>query len=202
MWVRVPLPAPRMGQMAWLMPLFGYLLGSIPTAYVAGRLSRGKDIRQLGDGNMGAQNAFRQLGPAIGILVGLIDAGKGAVAVLLAQTVGAPQSVVFATGGAAVIGHNWPFLIGFRGGRGEATTIGILLVLVTGPMLIVVLPSIVTLVLRRSVTLATAVLVILLLLVCWWQKVPGALTIYSLALFILVAAAHALSLRRIAVKHA
>jgi acyl phosphate:glycerol-3-phosphate acyltransferase len=188
--------------MAWMMPLFGYLLGSIPTAYVAGRLSRGKDIRQLGDGNMGAQNAFRQLGPAIGLMVGVIDAAKGAFAVLLAQAFGLPQSVVFVTGGAAVIGHNWPFLIGFRGGRGEATTIGILLVLVTGPMLMVALPAIVTLVLKRSVTLATAVLVILLLLVCWWQKVPGALTTYSLALFIIVACAHALSLRRVTVRHA
>ena len=85
--------------MAWLMPLFGYLLGSIPTAYIAGRLGGGKDIRRLGDGNMGAQNAFRQIGPAIGILVGVIDAGKGALPVLLAQAAGLPQSVVFVTGG-------------------------------------------------------------------------------------------------------
>jgi glycerol-3-phosphate acyltransferase PlsY len=188
--------------MAWLMPLLGYLLGSIPTAFVAGRLSRGSDIRRLGDGNMGAQNAFRQLGPAIGILVGLIDAAKGALAVLLAQAAGEPQSVVFMTGGAAVIGHNWPFLLRFRGGRGEATTIGVLMVLVTGPMLVVALPAIATLVFKRSVTLATAVLVILLLLVCWWQKIPAALTVYGLALFMLVAGTHALRSRPVMVRHA
>jgi len=184
------------------MPVLGYLLGSFPTAYVAGRLSRGKDIRQLGDGNMGAQNALRQLGPALGILVGLIDAGKGALAVLLAQAVGLPQSVVFVTGGAAVIGHNFPFVLGFRGGRGEATTIGILLVLVTGPTLIAALPTILTLVWRRSVILATAVLVISLLIVCWWQGVPVALALYSVALFIFVAVTHALTARRVAVRHA
>ena len=188
--------------MPWLMPIFGYLLGSIPTAYLACRATCGKDIRELGDGNMGAQNVFREVAPAVGILVGFIDAGKGALAVLLAQAVGLPQSVVFVTGGAAVIGHNWPFLLGFRGGRGEATAIGILLVLVTGPMLIVALPAVVTLVLRRSVTLATAVLVILLLLVCWWLKVSGPVMAYSLALFVLVAGTHALSLRRVAVRHA
>jgi glycerol-3-phosphate acyltransferase PlsY len=191
-----------MGRMAWLMPLLGYLLGSIPTAYVAGRLSRGSDIRRLGDGNMGAQNAFRQLGPAIGILVGLIDAAKGAIAVLLAQALGMPQSVVFVTGGAAVIGHNWPFLLRFRGGRGEATTIGILMVLVTAPMLIAALPAIATLVFRRSVTLATAVLVILMLIVCRWQKIPVALMTYSLVLFILVAGTHALRSRGVVVRHA
>jgi glycerol-3-phosphate acyltransferase PlsY len=191
-----------MGQMAWLMPLFGYLLGSIPTAYVAGRIRRGKDIRQLGDGNMGAQNAFRHLGPGIGILVGVIDAGKGALPVVLALAAGLPESVVLVTGGAAVVGHNWPFLIGFRGGRGEATTIGILLVLVTGPILVAAVPALVTLVLKRSVTLATAVLVILLLLVCWWESVPAALTTYALALFILVACTHVLSLRGVTVRHA
>ena len=56
--------------MAWLVIVLGYLLGSIPTAYIAGRISRGEDIRQIGDGNMGAQNAFRQLGPGTGVLVG------------------------------------------------------------------------------------------------------------------------------------
>jgi glycerol-3-phosphate acyltransferase PlsY len=193
-----------MGRMAWLMPLLGYLLGCIPTAYVAGRVSRGSDIRQLGDGNMGAQNAFRQLGPAVGIAVGLMDAAKGALAVLLAQALGMPGSVVLVTGAAAVIGHNWPFLLRFRGGRGEATTIGILLVLVTAPMLIAALPAIATLVFKRSVTLATAVSVVLLLTVCWWQKVPVALMTYGLVLFILVAGTHALRSRGrgVVVRHA
>ena len=60
--------------MAYLTIVIGYLLGSIPTAYIAGRLKKGVDIRQVGDGNMGAQNAFRQLGPKTGFLVGTLDA--------------------------------------------------------------------------------------------------------------------------------
>jgi len=53
--------------MPWLIPVLGYFLGSIPVAYIAGRLLKGKDIRQIGDGNMGAQNAFRQLGAKVEI---------------------------------------------------------------------------------------------------------------------------------------
>ncbi len=85
MWVRVPPPAPykpNRYNVPWLIPILGYLLGSIPTAYVAGRLLRGRDIRQMGDGNVGAQNAFRQLGAKVGITIGIIDIGKGALAVL------------------------------------------------------------------------------------------------------------------------
>ena len=61
--------------MAYLITVIAYLLGSIPTAYIAGRLVKNKDIRTLGDGNMGAQNAFRQFGPRIGFSVGVLDAG-------------------------------------------------------------------------------------------------------------------------------
>ena len=72
MWVRVP-PSALLNQgrisLLWLIILMGYLLGSTPTAYIAGRLLKGKDIRQMGDGNMGARNAFRQLGARTGILI-------------------------------------------------------------------------------------------------------------------------------------
>ena len=65
MWVRVPPPAPKL-DMPWLIVLLGYFLGAVPTAYIASRL-KGRDIRQAGNGNAGAANAFRQLGAKIGI---------------------------------------------------------------------------------------------------------------------------------------
>ena len=135
--------------MPWLIVALGYLLGAIPTAYIAGRLLKSKDIRQMGDGNAGAANAFSQLGVKTGITVGIIDAGKGALAILIAQKTGMHQSTILITGVATVIGHNWPVFIGFRGGRGESTTIGILLTLVTQPMLLVAGPAILTLVIKR-----------------------------------------------------
>ena len=67
----------------------------------------------MGDGNIGAANAFRQLGARVGLTVGVIDAGKGALAVLIAQAAGIPQIAILITGIAVVLGHNWPFLLGF-----------------------------------------------------------------------------------------
>ena len=178
--------------MLWLIIALGYLLGSIPTAYIAGYTSKRIDIRQIGDENMGAANAFRQLGARTGIIVGIIDAGKGALAVLIAQTVNLPQIAILVTGAAAVIGHNWPVFIGFRGGRGESTTIGILLTVVTQPMLILAVPTILVLLIKRNVTLASAFLFIPLPLVCWLLGTPGILIAYSVALPCLVGFTHLL----------
>jgi glycerol-3-phosphate acyltransferase PlsY len=188
--------------MTWLAIALGYLLGSIPTAYLAGRLKRVRDIREIGDGNMGAQNAFRQLGPAIGIVTGLLDAGKGILAISIAQGAGLPQLAVFFTGGATVIGHNWPLFLGFRGGRGEATTIGILYVMITVPAVIVTGPALLTLFLTRNVTLSSAVAFVPLPFVCWWLHVPGVVITYSLFLLLLVAFTHLLRIRRPAIRQA
>jgi len=184
--------------MPWLIVILGYFLGSIPTAYIAGRVVKGIDIRQVGDANMGAANAFRQLGKKVGVAVGIIDAGKGALAVLIAQAADMPQVAVLLTGAAAIIGHNWPVFLGFRGGRGESTTIGVLLTLVTQPMLILGGVSVVTLLITKNVILASAVLFIPLSLVCWWLGVPGMLVGYSIALPCLVGFTHFLRTRRVA----
>jgi glycerol-3-phosphate acyltransferase PlsY len=182
--------------MPWLIVILGYLLGSIPTGYIAGRVFKKVDIRQLGDGNMGAQNAFRQLGAKIGVAVGLIDAGKGALAVLIAQLASQPQIAILLAGAAAVIGHNWPVFLRFRGGRGEATTIGVLLTTITQPMLILAAPTIATLFISRSVIIASVVLFVPLPFVCWWLGVPGVLIAYSVALPCLVGFTHFLRTRQ------
>jgi glycerol-3-phosphate acyltransferase PlsY len=182
--------------MPWLIIVLGYVLGSIPTAYIAGHLLKGRDIRQMGDGNVGAQNAFRQLGAKIGITVFSIDAGKGFLAILIAQAANLPQVAVLFTGLVTVVGHNWPVFIGFRGGRGESTTIGVLLTLITQPMLIVAGPAALVLLLRRNVTLASIFLFIPLPLVCWWLGLPGVLVSYSMAPPCLVGFTHFLRTRR------
>ena len=182
--------------MPWLTVLLGYFVGSIPTAYIAGRLLKGKDIRQMGDGNMGARNAFFQLGAKTGISIFFLDAGKGALAILIAQTISLPQLAILLTGIAAVIGHNWPVFIGFRGGRGEATTIGVLLFLITRPMLILAGPAIAVLTIRKNVTLSSALLFIPLPLVCWLLGVPGLLIGYSMTLPCLVGFTHFLRTRQ------
>ena len=108
----------------------GYLLGSMPTAYIVARLRKGIDIRTVGTGNMGAANVMREIGTREGIFVCLIDVLKGAGAILIAQTLNISELWVFGAGFAALVGHNFPVFAGFRGGRGTATCIGIFLALV------------------------------------------------------------------------
>jgi glycerol-3-phosphate acyltransferase PlsY len=176
--------------MAWLIIIAGYILGSFPTAYLAGRFLREKDIRQMGDENAGAANVYRELGPAAGIIVFVIDAAKGAVVILIAQAANMPQIIVLCTGAVAVIGHNWPVFLGFRGGRGVSTTIGILLVLVTIPILVLALPTILILVLKRNVTPSMAFLFIALPFVDWLFRVSPVLIAYGIALPSLVGITH------------
>jgi glycerol-3-phosphate acyltransferase PlsY len=149
----------------------------------------------MGDENMGAANAFRQLGRKAGVVVGIIDASKGALAILIAQAANLSQVVIMFTGAAAVIGHNWPIFLGFRGGRGESTTIGILTTLITQPMLIVAGPATLVLLIKRNVILASAFLFIPLPLVCWWVGMPLPLIVYSMALPCLVGFTHFLRTR-------
>jgi len=172
--------------MPWLIIIISYLLGSIPTAYIAGRMAADGDIRRMGDENAGAANAYRELGSKAGIIVGIIDAAKGSLVIFIAQAVNMSQVIVLFAGAAVVIGHNWPVFLGFRGGRGVSTTIGILFVLVTLPMLILTLPTLLILIWRRNVTPSMAFLFIILPLIDWWLKVPPLLIGYGVALPALV----------------
>jgi glycerol-3-phosphate acyltransferase PlsY len=116
--------------------IIGYLLGSIPTAYIVSRISKGIDIRNVGSRNMGGANVMREIGAREGVLVGLIDIAKGAGAVLIAQAFNISELWVFGAGFAALVGHNFPVFARLRGGRGSATIIGIFLVLAPEAMLI------------------------------------------------------------------
>ncbi len=116
--------------------IIGYLLGSIPTAFIVSRTRKGIDIRNIGSRNMGGANVMREVGAREGILVGLVDIAKGAGAILVAQALDIPQLWVFGAGFAALVGHNFPVFARFRGGRGAATIIGIFLALAPEAMLI------------------------------------------------------------------
>jgi len=116
--------------------IIGYLLGSIPTAYIVVRKRKGIDIRNVGSRNMGAANVVREIGIYEGVFVMLIDIAKGAGAILIAQALGISELWVFGAGFAALVGHNFPVFAGFRGGKGSATVIGIFLVLAPLSMLV------------------------------------------------------------------
>ena len=109
--------------------IIGYFLGSIPTAYLVAKFRKGIDIRNVDVGNMGGGSVLRQVGIWEGALVIAVDMAKGAAAVLIAQAFNLSMPWVLATGFAAIIGHNYPVFIGFRGGQGVASIMGIFIVL-------------------------------------------------------------------------
>ncbi|MDP6454288.1 MAG: glycerol-3-phosphate acyltransferase [SAR202 cluster bacterium] len=102
-----------------------FALGSMPTAIIIGRMFGRRDIREAGSGNAGALNAYRQMGKRAGLFVLLVDSGKGAVAVFIAQRLGAPALAVYGSAVLATLGHNFSPFLGFRGGKGAATVLGI-----------------------------------------------------------------------------
>ncbi len=110
--------------------IIGYLLGSIPSAYIATRLATGKDIRQMGGGNVGGLNVHREVGAWPAFAVVIVDLSKGVAAVAIAYWLLDLSPVfVLLTGLAAVIGHNWMVWLKFSGGKGMGVTIGALAIL-------------------------------------------------------------------------
>lgn len=104
-----------------------YLLGSIPFGYIVGKLFKKVDIREFGSGNIGASNAFRTLGPPLASLVLLGDVGKGILSIYLVRFLGIDNLLISTIAGLAVIcGHDWSLFLGFKGGKGIATTFGVI----------------------------------------------------------------------------
>ena len=106
--------------------LGGFLLGSLPFGFWLCKLLKGVDIRTVGSGNIGATNVFRCAGPLIGTVVLLLDIGKGFVPALVGRLVGGPDLAVVG-GAAAVLGHTFSPFLKFRGGKGVAAALGLLL---------------------------------------------------------------------------
>ncbi len=133
-----------------------YLLGSIPTAYILVYLAKRVDIRETGTGNVGALNAYHQLGAWGGLLVLMIDAGKGALALVVPPLLGAPGWTVFLTTPLVVAGHNWPLFLRFKGGKGAAAIFGISAALVPIVTAVALGPAIVVAILARNVVIGAA----------------------------------------------
>jgi len=112
-----------------LLTLGAYLLGSLPAAYLAAKWSRGIDIRQYGDGNVGSTNLMRLTSKRMAIPVVIFDLGKGALMVWVAQLLGLNITQQAVVGVAAVIGHKWPIFLRFNGGRGIFTSLGVISIL-------------------------------------------------------------------------
>ncbi len=134
--------------------LGSYLLGAIPNGYIICRLKK-VDIRKIGSGNIGATNVYRALGFRWAVVAGVLDVLKGVIPTLVAMQIFESEILFLVIGLAAVIGHNWSIFMGFKGGRGVATTGGVVLVLMPWISLVVVLIWAVIVKLTRYVSLGS-----------------------------------------------
>lgn len=110
-----------------LILFFGYLFGSFPSGYLAGRIAKGIDIRSLGSGSTGATNVLRHIGKRAAITVFLLDVFKGVLSILLAKYLLLNDSWQVAIGLSTLIGHIWPVWLNWKGGKAVATGLGIFL---------------------------------------------------------------------------
>jgi glycerol-3-phosphate acyltransferase PlsY len=165
--------------------IVGYLLGSLPFGYWAGRL-KGVDLRTVGSGNTGGTNAVRVLGPKVGVPVIVLDIAKGAVAAWIGGEIGGADAAVLASV-AAVLGHAFPFWLRFRGGKAVATGAGTMLALVPWIGVTVFIIWIVVGLVTRYVSVASIVAAFSYSVLCVISGQPWAITAYTFvaALFVL-----------------
>lgn len=140
----------------FIVILLSYLIGSFSSAFFIGKAFLKIDIREFGSGNAGATNAIRVMGKKLGIATFILDVFKGMLAVLIAKAI-LGSNGGYIGGVFAVIGHNWPILIGFKGGKGVATSLGVILMFHWPTAIICVLLGMIVSLITRFVSLGSIV---------------------------------------------
>lgn len=157
----------------WWPMLVGYAVGSLPVGYAVVRLARGIDLRRVGSGNVGATNVYRTAGIALALVVMTVDVAKGAVSVWLMPGGGAAA----AAGVAVIVGHIYPVWLGFRGGKGVATGLGVFAVLAPGATLVAAAVFVMVVAGTRLVSLGSMAAAAVLPLAEWWRPGSDAIAI-------------------------
>lgn len=192
-----------------LLVAFAYLLGSVPSGWVVMKVYRNQDVRKLGSGNIGAANVFRAGGPGAFAATLVADGLKGFIPVMLGILLGLgdQELALAAIGLAAVLGHTWSIYLGFRGGKGVATSGGVLLALAPAALVIAGLSWFLVVRLTRLASLASLIAVavgflslIALHLAGWqaWRPVGWWVVILGVALLGLVLYRHRQNIERLA----
>lgn len=189
--------------------ILSYLVGSIPTSIILSKLLRGIDIRDYGSGNAGGTNAMRVLGWKIGVVVMIIDVGKGVVATLVISTIRIdsislqPEFIQIIAGLMAILGHIWTIFAGFRGGKGVGTGAGMLISLYPTAAFVCVLIFVITLLTARivslsSMTAAISLPIVLLLLKTYFHySVSDILLYFSIFIAGLILFTHRSNIKRL-----
>ncbi|MFH1387306.1 MAG: glycerol-3-phosphate 1-O-acyltransferase PlsY [bacterium] len=172
-----------------------YLIGSIPFSYLFSKL-KGADPRHGGSGNVGATNALVVGGPIVGILSLIGDISKGLVAVYIAQAAGLPAIGISLTGLAAIIGHDFPVFLRFNGGKGVATTGGVLFAIDPIFTTILILLWVLGLIVIRYFIPTTVLVIGFIPVMMWMSSWPAEYFILGIGAFILALYAHRIDLKR------
>ena len=181
-----------------IIVVVAYLVGSIPFGYLIVRRKIGADIRETGSGGTGATNVSRRAGKAAGVLTLLLDAAKGCAAVLIAKALTGDEWVIAAAAIAALIGHIFPVWLGFRGGKGVATGVGIFLVLAPIALLCAGVVFVAIVALTRYVSLGSIIAAVLIPVFVWWQSDLRPLLIAAVLGAALIVFAHRGNIQRLA----
>ncbi|HZG79391.1 MAG TPA: glycerol-3-phosphate 1-O-acyltransferase PlsY [Brevibacillus sp.] len=184
--------------MVLLSWVISYLIGSISFSYLISKKIAGIDIRSHGSGNAGATNTLRVLGKGPAILVLLLDAAKGLLAMGITHLLTGGDPVAYAMSGLfAIAGHNWPIFFGFRGGKGIATTLGVALGFSPLAFLIGAVLAVVTIAITRYVSLGSLILVSVLPIAIYVLDKPNAFVWTSLALAVFAYIRHYNNIRNL-----
>ena len=187
---------------AILWMIVSYFIGSIPTGYLVGRLVKGVDIRTVGSGSIGATNVRRVAGQGWAVFVTIVDMLKGALALLVTATSsGADPWLLSLAGFAAVMGHNYPIWLKFKGGKGVATTYGVVFFLWPYESFAVTLLSVAiwyaVMTGTRYVSLASMTSLLSLPLFFWMLSAPPSFIVVSLVLAIFALYRHSSNIVRL-----
>ncbi len=173
-----------------VLVVLGYVLGSIPSGYIWSRLVKGVDVRSTGSGNVGGMNVARNVSPLAGILTGVTDAGKGALATWLALSFGSGPAVAMAAAVLAVLGHNYMLFLGFRGGKGLGVTIGSLLVLAPVAIIYAALAIVLASVILRDTNTGTGIGALLIWAAFWLGFHSATWALFGLAVGLVIFSKH------------
>ncbi len=143
--------------MSFVAILLSYLIGSISFGYILGKVARGIDVRKHGSGNVGTTNILRTLGFLPALVVLILDIAKGVLPVLLGNWLTGSPTVAMLCGIFAVLGHNWPLYFGWKGGRGIATSLGVVLAFNPTAFIVLFLFGLTVIFIFRYVSLASVV---------------------------------------------
>jgi acyl phosphate:glycerol-3-phosphate acyltransferase len=175
---------------------FGYLLGSVPFAFLLARRA-GIDVRAAGSGNVGAANVLRTSGTSLGVAVMALDISKGAATVLTAYAATAGSTAMAIAGASAVVGHIYPVWLRFKGGKGVAVAAGVFTVLAPVATAFAAAVFIGFVYITRIVSLGSVAATLALPSIAWWSGAPAIVLDAAVACASLILFRHRANIRRI-----